>query len=154
MKTKVFKYLIIIFVSFLIVVPSVNATNAKTIAELRGELQSLKNKKAANEAKKNQTKGEITNAKNNIYSAQNQIEQGKQQIEEAKKEIAALNVEIDNTQESIKNLMNTIGLLNNTGYKHSKQLIFFIICRIYSITHDQSIILINKLTAMQLTAYS
>lgn len=32
--------------------------------------------------------------------------------------------------------------------------IFFIICRIYSITHDQSIILINKLTAMQLTAYS
>lgn len=57
---KNLKYFLIIIISLIIFAPTVNATNATTIAELRSEeLQALKNKKASNEAKKNQTKGEI-----------------------------------------------------------------------------------------------
>lgn len=101
------KYLIVITLSLLIAIPQVQATNAKTIAELRTELNTLKKKKATNDANKNQTQGQINAAKNNIYSAQEEINQGKIQIEEAKKEIAKLDKDIADGEESLQKLMNS-----------------------------------------------
>ena len=43
------KKILIILVSLLVFIPSVNASSAKTLAELRKELTALKNKKAKQE---------------------------------------------------------------------------------------------------------
>lgn len=107
MKKKVFIFII----SFILFLPSVYATNAKTLAELRKELTSLKNKKANQENEKKKTKQEIENAKSSIYASQNAITEGREKIESAKEEIIELNKDIDSTKESIKKLVNSYQLL-------------------------------------------
>lgn len=103
-----FKLIIILLTLSIICIPNVHAaSDAKTLAELRGELRALKNKKAAQDNAKRKTKNEINSAKNNIYDNQQSIIKGKSQIEAAKKEVQTLNKEIDDTKESIKNLMNS-----------------------------------------------
>lgn len=105
------KKILIILVSLLIFIPSVNASSAKTLAELRKELTALKNKKASQESQKKKTKEEITNAKNNIYNSQTAITEGREKIEAAKNEIEVLTGDIESTKESIKRLMNSYQLL-------------------------------------------
>lgn len=105
------KKIIILLFSIFILIPNVYATNAKTLAELRAELKSFKNKKASQESAKQKTKSEIASAQNNIYSSQQAITQGRNQIEDAKKEIEILNEDIDNTKDSIKTLLNSYQLL-------------------------------------------
>ncbi len=83
------------------------ATKANTLKELRGELAALKQKKANNEASKQQTQGQINSNKNSIYNAQTEITNNQNKVEEAKKEIEELNVEIADTEDSIKNLVNS-----------------------------------------------
>ena len=105
------KKILIILVSLLVFIPSVNASSAKTLAELRKELTALKNKKASQESQKKKTKEEITNAKNNIYNSQTAITEGREKIEAAKNEIEVLTGDIESTKESIKRLMNSYQLL-------------------------------------------
>lgn len=105
------KKILIILVSLLIFIPSVNASSAKTLAELRKELTALKNKKASQESQKKKTKEEIANAKNNIYNSQTAITEGREKIEAAKNEIEVLTGDIESTKESIKRLMNSYQLL-------------------------------------------
>ena len=105
------KKILIILVSLLVFIPSVNASSAKTLAELRKELTALKNKKASQESQKKKTKEEIANAKNNIYNSQTAITEGREKIETAKNEIEVLTGDIESTKESIKRLMNSYQLL-------------------------------------------
>ena len=105
------KKILIILVSLLVFIPSVNASSAKTLAELRKELTALKNKKASQESQKKKTNQEIANAKNNIYNSQTAITEGREKIETAKNEIEVLTGDIESTKESIKRLMNSYQLL-------------------------------------------
>lgn len=105
------KKILIILISLLVFIPSVNASSAKTLAELRKELTALKNKKASQESQKKKTKEEIANAKDNIYNSQTAITEGREKIEAAKNEIEVLTGDIESTKESIKRLMNSYQLL-------------------------------------------
>ena len=89
------------FISYTFVVASA-ASKANTIAELRGELNTLKATKKANENKKNKTKNEISESNKNITNAKNEITTNQGKIEQAKVDIVNLNQEIINTEESIK----------------------------------------------------
>ena len=101
-------YLLLILGLFIVPCKVVNASsNARTLAELRKELQALKNKQASNEYKKSRTKSEIASAKNNIVSNQSAIIKGQEQIEQAKKDIEQLNFDISESKEKIKVLMNS-----------------------------------------------
>lgn len=82
------------------------STDAKTLAELRKELQALKDKKASNDYQKKRTKNEINSAKDNIESSRNSITKGREQIEEAKKKIEELTFEISESKDKIKILLN------------------------------------------------
>lgn len=104
---KKFKYLLIILIGLFILIPSASASSeAKTLKELRGELQTLKNKKSSQDSQKKKTKSEITNAKNDVYNSQQAIVKGQEQIEQAKKNIEILTSDINSTKENIKKLMN------------------------------------------------
>lgn len=104
---KKFKYLLIILIGLFILIPSASASSeAKTLKELRGELQALKNKKSSQDSQKKKTKNEITNAKNDVYNSQQAIVKGQEQIEQAKKNIEILTSDINSTKENIKKLMN------------------------------------------------
>lgn len=99
--------LLILFVSFFTLNISVSAsTDAKTLAELRKELQALKDKKASNDYQKKRTKNEINSAKNDIESSRDSITKGREQIEEAKKKIEELTYEIGESKDKIKILLN------------------------------------------------
>lgn len=101
--------IIIVLIVLMLFVPVMNpnaATKANTIAELRNELNALKQKKKSNEKEKALTQGEIDSSKNSIYNAQTEISNNQTKVENAKKEIEQLNVEIADTEESIKNLVN------------------------------------------------
>ena len=104
--------IIIIFISLILFIPNVFATtNAKTLGELKSELNALKNKKANQENEKKRTKNEIESARTNIYNSQKEITQNREKIENAKKEIEELNKDIASTKESIKKLINSYELL-------------------------------------------
>ena len=107
MRKKLTKYLIFTLSLMLFIMPTVNASDANTLAELRKELNTLKNKKKTQDNAKKQTKNQISSAKNNIFSSQQAIETGKKQIEASKKEIETLTDEINSTKGSIKKLMNS-----------------------------------------------
>ncbi|MBQ3020976.1 MAG: peptidoglycan DD-metalloendopeptidase family protein [Bacilli bacterium] len=106
MKKNINKIIIIVisilFVSYTFIMPSA-ASKAKTIKELRNELQSLKNTKKNNENKKNKTQSEINSSNQSITNARNEITENQNKIEQSKKDIEDLNIEITNTKESIKN---------------------------------------------------
>lgn len=106
---RTLKYILIIIIS-LFIVSGMNvyaSTNAKTLAELRKELQALKNKRDSNEYKKKRTQNDIKSAENNIASSKEAITKGQEQIEQAKKDIERLDKEIFLSKEKMKTLMNS-----------------------------------------------
>lgn len=107
MRKKLTKYLVLSLALILFLTPTVKATEANTLAELRQELKALKNKKASQDSAKKKTKNEISSAKSNIFSSQQEIETGKKQIETSKQEIETLTKEIESTKGTIKKLMNS-----------------------------------------------
>lgn len=80
-------------------------TNAKTIADLRKELNAYKAKKQSASANQTLTQNQINQNKNSIAAKQTEIENNNKKIEEATEQIAALEVEIDETEEKIRELM-------------------------------------------------
>ena len=75
-------FILVLFVTMTPVIVSAN-TNARTLKELRNELQQLKNKKAQQTADKNATKSKINVAKNDIGNKQNEIETNTKDIADA-----------------------------------------------------------------------
>ena len=86
-------FILVLFVTMTPVIVSAN-TNARTLKELRNELQQLKNKKAQQTADKNATKSKINVAKNDIGNKQNEIETNTKDIADATTESEKLTVEI------------------------------------------------------------
>ncbi len=103
------KYILVILITLLSLnILNVNAsTDAKTLKELRAELQALKNKRDSNEYKKKRTQNEIKSAENNIASSKEAITKGQEQIEEAKKEVERLDKEIFLSKDKMRTLMNS-----------------------------------------------
>ena len=104
---KINIFIIIIISLFGTCILNVRASNAKTLAELRNELQALKNKKASIDSAKTKTKNEIASANSSITSSRNAITKGQEQIEQAKKDIEELTLDIEDSKEKMKTLMNS-----------------------------------------------
>lgn len=100
---------IIIFLSLILTfsAKNVSASDAKTLAELRKELQALKDKKSSNDYRKKRTQNEIVSAENDIANSKGKIEKGQKQIEQAKETIEKLDKEIYLSKDKMKNLMNS-----------------------------------------------
>ena len=96
------KTILIVLLTFLLPFTVYGASNAKTISELRKELNSLKATKRENDNKKYKTQSEINQSNLNISNAKKEITDNQNKIEQAKKDIIKLNEEIENTKESIK----------------------------------------------------
>jgi murein DD-endopeptidase MepM/ murein hydrolase activator NlpD len=105
-KIKGLLLILISFISLNFVV--VNAsTDAKTLAELRKELQALKDKKASSEYQKKKTTSEINSAQSSIETSRKEITKGQEQIETAKAEIEVLKDDIDSAKDKMLALMNS-----------------------------------------------
>lgn len=102
------KYILIVLITlFSLNIINVHASDAKTLKELRAELQALKNKRDSNEYKKKRTQNEIKSAESNIASSKEAITKGQEQIEEAKKEVERLDKEIFLSKDKMRTLMNS-----------------------------------------------
>lgn len=114
---KIGKIILIILVSF-IGLRNVYADN--TLRDLKAELQSLINKKAANEAEKNQTQSEINANNTAITNAHAEVEQAQTDIELAKEKIEASNAKIEGLKDNTAKLLVFYQLVMNdnslTGY--------------------------------------
>ena len=99
---------ILIFIALILTfnAKNVSASDAKTLGELRKELQALKNKQSSNEYRKKRTQNEIKTAESNIASSKTAIEKGQEQITEAKETIERLDKEIYLSKDKMNNLMN------------------------------------------------
>jgi len=109
------KVLITIFIISLLILPLsyVNAgSKARTLKELRSELNGLKSKKNSTQQQKTQTKSEISNAKNSIINKQSEIADNQQKVIDATNEIASLEVEIANGKQELANLVETYQVSN------------------------------------------
>lgn len=105
-------YILLVFVTFLLVPSSEAATKAKTLQDLKNELSSLKQQQANANSEKDKNQKDIKTAKNNIYSKQTEITKNQQRIEDAKKESAALEVEIANGKKELSNLLTAYQVAN------------------------------------------
>ena len=112
MKKKVLITILIICLLILPVTPISAGSKARTLKELRSELQQLKNKKTSTANKKQQTKNQISSAKNNIANNQNEIMDNQQKAIDATNEIAVLEEEIKNGKEELSNLIETYQVAN------------------------------------------
>lgn len=81
------------------------ASKARTLKELRAELQALKDEYNKNESDKKATKNEINKAENSVTNKQNEIVANQGKISAATEETAALEVEIQEGKDSISRLM-------------------------------------------------
>lgn len=102
------KKLGIIIISLLIIIPFSNvygASKARTLRELRAELDSWKKEQAQNERNKTATKNEISSAKNSVSSKQTEITNNKQKIQESQEESARLETEIANGKGELEKLV-------------------------------------------------
>lgn len=108
MKNKILKGTLVIGLLAMFFVPcftSAASSNAKTLKELKAELEAYKKKVNDNSANQKKTSSEINAARNAISSAESEIEANQKKIDEAKKKIEELNVEIAETEEEIKDLL-------------------------------------------------
>ena len=112
MRKKVLITILIISLLILPVTPVSAGSKARTLKELRAELQQLKNKKASTQNQKQQTKNQISSAKNNIANNQNEIIDNQQKAIDATNEIAKLEEEIKNGKQELANLIATYQVAN------------------------------------------
>ena len=99
--------LLIIPILFVGIINVSASTKARTLGELKKELQALKNKQSSYEYQKKKTKNQINSADNEIKYSRTEITRGQNQIEEAKKEIERLDKELLISKEKMKTLMNS-----------------------------------------------
>lgn len=81
------------------------ASKANTLAELRQELKTWKNKQSANTQKKKQTQASISSAKTSVSNKQSEIQTNQQKVTAAQEESAKLELEIEQGKNELANLM-------------------------------------------------
>lgn len=102
--------LILILLTTLFMLPV--TYEAKTLGDLRNELQDLKNQAAQKEQEKFQTEVEIQKTKSQIAAYQSQIADGRKKIKEAKQKIIELTDEIKEKEEEVKELVRFLQIAN------------------------------------------
>ncbi len=81
------------------------ASSARTLAELRQELNDLKNKKTQNENAQEATENEISSAKSDVSSKQDEILENQQRVIDATNESEQLEVEISEGKDQLEDLL-------------------------------------------------
>lgn len=112
MKKRIRSF-ILLFVVLLSVSLCVNvnaATNAKTLRELRTELNALKKQQSTNKQKQNQTKQEIKNAQNSVANKRDEIATNQQRVIDATNESIALEAEIATGKEELEKVITSYQL--------------------------------------------
>lgn len=94
---------LLISCSFTLFLPSVSAKG--TLRDLRNELQSLINQKAANDAAQAKTKNQIAQENTNIANANAAVEQARSDIEVAKEKINETNDNINKVKDESEKLL-------------------------------------------------
>ena len=134
----------IILLIFLMLVPSIfnffpEKIEAKSIRDLRRELQEIENRKNENNSNINRTESEINAIENKISENYNSINRISNEIIETDKEIEELNEEIENKDKATKDLMASLQTTNGNSfyieYLFGADTITDFICR-YSITEQ------------------
>lgn len=113
MKNKIILFILSSAVFFIPLSNGIVYAKANTLAELRGELSSLKKQQQQNKEKQNLTKSQINSAKNNIESNQNQIQTNQQKVITATNESAQLEQEISSGKEKLEKLVKTYQISKN-----------------------------------------
>ena len=103
-RNLILVFILVLLVTMTPVVVSAG-TNAKTLKELRAELQQLKNKQAQQNANKNATKSKINNAKNDIGNKKSEIESNTKDIADATAESEQLEIDIEEGKKKLDKLM-------------------------------------------------
>lgn len=111
---KIFKTFTIILVLCLIITQNVKA---KTLGDLKTELQKTETELNENKENKKITESEMANVTSNISSIQNTINQNYKTIEKLNKEIEQLNKKIEEKTKEIKEIINFTQVSNgNSAY--------------------------------------
>ena len=113
MKLKsCYKYIIVVFLSFVVFSSSVSAKAAETLKDLRKELSNLQAEKKANENEKKSSKTEIKNKTAAINTSYQEIEIAKNKIEVAKEKIAQSEIEIAEITEETNELIRSMQIMS------------------------------------------
>ena len=112
---KILKFLLLIFLSlFFYKYPNLEA---KTLGELKTELEQRKNNLRSVESKASETKAKINKYKEEINSASENIRKCEEDIEESRKKIDELNAEIEAKKKEIEDLLRFLQISNGeSGY--------------------------------------
>jgi len=110
MIKKICVYFLVFVMTFMAFpIPNVEA---KTLRNLKSELNELERKYNETRAAINQTRGQIRNTENNIVNSKREIDRNRTAIDEAIVKIEALSIEIAKTEEHIKQLIDVFQIAN------------------------------------------
>ena len=107
MMKKVSKIILVFIMILTLTFVNVPLVDAKTLRELKNELQAYKDKLAEAEAGKQRTQSEINTSRSTIASSQAEIEANQQRVIEITNESAALEIEIAEGKEKLSKLLET-----------------------------------------------
>lgn len=113
------KKLLILFFLFLIALPSIMYTpkiDAKTIADLRRELQEIERRKSENNNKISMTQSEINSIEDEISRNYQDIDRITDEIKKTDEEIIELNRKIEEKDRTTKSLMSSLQTTNGNSF--------------------------------------
>ena len=110
---KILLVMLMMTPSFIYVVPDVEA---KTIRDLRRELQEIENRQSQNNNNISRTESEIVNDKNRIQQNNNEIQQINVDIKNLDDEILKLEEDIKEKDKTAKNLMHSLQTTNGNSF--------------------------------------
>lgn len=114
MKRVIRFNLIILFCFVFFIIGS--EAHAKTLGDLKGELNTLKAKYNANKNEKNMTQAEIDKVQNEIIDTTNKIDQINQEIDRLNKDIEARNQEIAKMNDEIKEIVHYYQVVSSESF--------------------------------------
>ena len=104
-KNRLFKHVIVLFIIIGFLFLFASQVHAKSLKELRAELNALESKYSKNESDKKQTESDIATTNDKISSITAEKNQVSKEIESLNDEIAKLGEEIGKMREEIKSIM-------------------------------------------------
>lgn len=100
-------FLIIIMLTMNFLIPkNIEVVKAKTLADLKAELQKAEDNYSSNQSQKAKTEEEIKSAKNRIVALNKEKEKIQEEVVNLEEELKQLSEEIDKMQGEIKSIMN------------------------------------------------
>jgi len=116
---KIVKKLFMVLLLFSVMILSLSGASkieakskAKTLADLRAELNSLKAQKNTNNSNKNKTKNQISNAQSSVANKRTEISNNITKMDNAAKESAKLEKDIEDGKQKLEKLVSAYQLIN------------------------------------------